>query len=430
MSSSLGPSYRRLWTASALSNLADGIFQIALPLLALRLTRSPALIAGVSLAARLPWLVFALHAGAFADRLDRKRTMVRVDIARTALIGGLAVLVAVEHEALWILYVVAFALGIGETLFDTAAQSVMPSIVGRDDLSTANGRLYAVELTMNMFVGPPLGGILAAVAIAAAFGVSAACYAVAAVVLTLMTGSFKPQRTGEPVRIRTDIAEGLRYLWHHRVLRTMAFMVGVMNLASTATLALFPIYAVKPGPLGLSEAGFGILLTTAAVGSLVGSVAAPRIEATFGRARTLALCVVACGVPFVALAATSNVIAVGALFVVMGLGGVVWNVITVSLRQRIVPDHLLGRVNAGYRLLAWGTMPIGAALGGVLGELAGIRATFLLGGIATLLLLALRPIVTDRAIEEAEAHGDRDRNSAAPSSPGRPRGDEAVAGER
>ena len=129
------------------------MFQVALPLLALRITRSPAEIAGVVLAARLPWLVFALHAGALADRLDRRRTMVNVDLARALLIGVLAVIAVSESERLWILYLVAFALGIGETLFDTAAQSVLPTVVTGRDLSRANGRLMAAEVTMNRFVG-------------------------------------------------------------------------------------------------------------------------------------------------------------------------------------------------------------------------------------------------------------------------------------
>src|SRR6476661_9331062 len=172
----LGRNFDRLWSASALSNLADGMFQIALPLLALRITRSPVQIAGVLLAARLPWLVFALHAGALADRLDGRRTMVNADLARALLLGLLAVIVVAEVERLWIVYLVAFALGLGETLFDTAAQSVLPTIVLGDDLSRANGRLMAAEVTMNRFVGPPLGGLLVGVAMALAFVGSAACY--------------------------------------------------------------------------------------------------------------------------------------------------------------------------------------------------------------------------------------------------------------
>jgi MFS family permease len=402
----LGPTFRKLYTASALSNLADGVFQVALPLLALRLTRSPAAVAGVALAGRLPWLLFALQAGALADRLDRLRTMVRVDAARVVVIGGLATIVALGHEHLVVLYVVAFALGIGETLFDTAAQSIMPMVVHRDELARANSKLYAAEMIANQFVGPPLGGILAGVAIALAFSGSAACYLVAFLALLLIRGSFKPAREGEaPTRIRTDIVEGLRYLYNHRLLRTLALMVGVMNLCNTAVWSVLPVYAVKPGPMGLTDSGFGVFLTTLAAGSLVGSWITPWMERTLGRSKLLGVSVVASGLMLLApLLRVPWVVGV-ALFVT-GIPFMAWNIVTVSLRQRIVPDRLLGRVNSGYRLLAWGTMPIGAGLGGLLAELFGVRLVFVAGGVASLALLALMPIVSDKAIDAAEAEAE------------------------
>ena len=190
-STPLPTNYWKLWASSAASNLADGVFWIAFPLLAVRLTDSPVLIAGVAVVGRLPWLVFVLFAGALADRLDRRRTMVSVALLRTLISLGIGLAVITGTDTLAMLYIAAFALGIGETLFDTAAQSVMPSIVERDQLSKANGRLYAAELTMNQFVGPPLGGILAAVSIALAFVGSAVAFAFAAVALTLLTGTFK-----------------------------------------------------------------------------------------------------------------------------------------------------------------------------------------------------------------------------------------------
>lgn len=400
---SLGPRYRKLWSASALSNLADGVFQVALPLMALRITRSPAAIAGVAVAGRLPWLLFALHAGALADRLDRRRTMTIVNIGRSVVIGTLAALVASDAATLAVLYVVAFALGCGETLFDTAAQSIMPMLVERDDLSAANGRLYAAELTMNQFLGPPLGGALAGIAIALAFAGSATAYAVSGLLLALLAGSFRPTRTGPRTRLRTDIAEGARFLARHRLLRTLAVMVGVMNLAEMALFSVFPIYAVAPGPLGLTEGGFGLLLTTGALGSLAGSLLTARAERRFGRARVLWVAVLGSGVPALAMALSSNVWAVAAACVFGGFTVIGWNVVTVSLRQRIVPDHLLGRVNAGYRLVAWGTMPIGAALGGALAELAGLRAVFLLSATAHVALLVFVRVVTDETMDAAEA---------------------------
>lgn len=400
---SLGAGYRKLWGASALSNLADGVFQVALPLMALRITRSPAAIAGVVVAGRLPWLVFALQAGALADRLDRRRTMMLVNVGRALVIGMLAVVVAADAVSLPVLYLVALVLGFGETLFDTAAQSIMPTLVDREDLSKANGRLYAAELTMNQFVGPPLGGALAGVAIALAFTASAAAYACAAILLALLVGSFRPARTGPPTRLRADIAEGARFLFRHRVLRTLAVMVGVMNLIESGLFAVFPIYAVGPGPLGLSEAGYGILLTTGAIGSLVGSLLANRFERRLGRSRVLWLAVVGSGFPTVVMALSSSPWAVGAAWIFGGLTVIGWNIVTVSLRQRIVPDHLLGRVNAGYRLVAWGTMPIGAALAGVLAEVAGIRAVFWFAAAGHLMLLAFRRVITEEAMDAAEA---------------------------
>jgi MFS family permease len=399
---SLGPNYRKLWTASGFSNLADGIFQIALPLFALTMTRSPALIAGVALAGRLPWLLFALQAGALADRLDRRKTMAQVNAVRTALIGGLAVLVALDAAQLWMLYVIAFALGIGETLFDTSAQSIMPMLVSHDNLSRANGRLYAVELTMNLFVGPPLGGLLVGIAMALAFAGSALAYAFALIALIVMAGRFQVERSGPPTKIRTDVAEGLRFLMGNRVLRTFAVMTGVANLTSNGFFAVLPVYAVSPGPMGLSEAGFGFLLVPSAIGSLLGSFVADRVERTLGKMNAILLTVVAGSamlvVPVIWPAPAPLMIA----FFVTGFTIVVWNVVTVSLRQRITPPHMLGRINASYRLLAWGSIPIGAALAGALAEWVGIQTTFvILAGIELLLVLA-RFVVSDADIDAAE----------------------------
>ena len=187
----LGLNYRKLWASSAAANLADGIFQVALPLMAVALTTSPALIAGVSIAGRLPWLVFVLFAGALADRLDRRITMRNVQVMRVVVLGGLALLAVAGGLSLPVLYVTAFVLGVGETLFDTAAQSIMPNIVAREQLSLANGRLYAVEVAMNQFIGPPLGGFLVAISVPLALAGSVFAYALAALGLAVMVGTFR-----------------------------------------------------------------------------------------------------------------------------------------------------------------------------------------------------------------------------------------------
>jgi MFS family permease len=304
-----------------------------------------------------------------------------------------------------VLYVAAFVLGVGETLFDTAAQSILPSVVDKEQLATANGRLYAVELVMNQFVGPPLGGVLIGLSVPLVLGSSIIGYALAALGLTLLVGSFRPQRNGPPTRLTSDIAEGLRYLWRNRVLRTMAFMVGGMNLASTATFAVLVLYAVSPGPMRLSEPAFGVLLTTFAIGSLLGSFLAAPLQRRFGRVRMLFLSVVIIGAGLAVPAFTTSAIVIGASFAISGVFIVVWNVITVTLRQRIVPDGLLGRVNAGYRLFAWGTQPVGALLGGVVGEVLGLPAVFLLGGALGLTMLLARLVIDEPALAAAEAEG-------------------------
>ena len=408
----LGANYWKLWSASAASNLADGVFWTAFPLLAIRLTDSPVLVAGVTVVGRLPWLVFVLVAGALADRLDRRRTMVAVQVLRTVVALVIGIAIATGTDTLALLYIAAFVLGVGETLFDTAAQSVMPSVVDRDDLSKANGRLYAVEMVMNQFVGPPLGGLLAGLAIAAAFAGSAVAFLLAAVALVLLRGSFRPERADRGTSVVADIREGLRYLAHHRLLRTLAIMVGVMNLASAAVFAIFVLYAVAPGPMGLDEVGFGILLTSMAIGSLAASLVVERVERRLGRATILTLSVVVGAVTLAVPGLTPNPWIVGASFAVSGMAGVMWNVVTVSLRQRVVPDALLGRVNASYRLLAWGSQPIGAVLGGLIGQVLGLQAVFLVAGAGTALLVLARTIVTDRAIAEAELEGDAARATA------------------
>jgi MFS family permease len=409
----LGAGFTRLWTASGTSNIADGIDVVVLPLLAATLTRSPALVAGVALAERLPWLVFALPAGALADRLDRRRVMIGVQLLRFAVLGTLAALVAADVATIWLIYAAAIILGIGETMYDTAAQSAITAVVDKDDLSRANSRLYAAELTANQFIGPPLGGVLAGIAgvgLALGLGTAAVLFAVAALLLSAMRGVFQATAPeGAPARgilrgLRADIAEGLRYLTGNRVLRTFAVMTGLQNLAFTATFSVFVLYAVGPGsPMGLTRSQYGLLFTALGVGAVLGSLLTDRAQRLLGRFNVLVV-VLATGVLMTIVPAfTTSPWPIAAAMVIGSVGTVMWNVVTVSLRQRIAPDHLLGRVNAGYRLLAWGSMPLGAALGGAVGELLGLRAVFLIAGALVLLNFLLLPAVTEARLRDVEA---------------------------
>ncbi|MEO6941830.1 MAG: MFS transporter [Terrimesophilobacter sp.] len=402
----LGASFWKLLTSAGLSNLADGVFKLALPLVAIRYTQEPVLIAGLTLVLTLPWLLFALQAGALADRLDRRKIMLAANIARAILLAAVVILVVVGIESIWVLYAVALCIGTTETLYDTSAQSILPQIVDRSQLSRANGRLYAAEMTANQFVGPPLGGILVAAGAVVAFAVPAALWIIAVGMLFLVRGNFRIERS-EPASMRSEIMVGVRFLWNNRVLRTLAFMTGVFNLTSSAVFAIFVLYAVGPASaMKLTDAQVGLLFTTTAIGSLAGSFLAERIERVIGRSRSLIVAMLGGAVLIVTPAFTTDPFIIGAAFLVGGLCIVLWNVVAVSLRQTIVPDRLLGRVNSGYRLLAWGTMPLGAALGGVLGQFLGLPPVFLIMGIATLSILGFMITLTDRAMNDAVSNSE------------------------
>jgi len=398
----LGPDFWRLLVSSGLSNLGDGLFKLGLPLVAIGFTRSPTLIAGVTFAVTLPWLLFALPAGALADRLDRRLAMAGADAVRAGLLVALVAAALLGAGNIWLLYAVGVCVGVAETLYDTSAQSILPQIVPRDRLSRANARLYAVELTANEFVGPALAGLIAATSMIATFGTPAALWAAAAAVLLLIRGSYRAGRTRRTT-LRADIAEGLRFLWRHRLLRTLAVMVGVGNFTQSAAMAILVLYAVGPeSDMKLPVPAYGLLLTTFAVGSLAGSFLAERLQHTLGRARSLGLAIVTRALPFAVLAVTANPYLAGATFLLGGATNIVWNVITVSLRQRITPDRLLGRVNSGYRLVAWGSMPLGAAAGGLLADVLGLRPVFAVMAVLTLTTLTGLTIVTDHHMATAE----------------------------
>ncbi len=404
--SGLGSRFWRLALSSGASNLADGVFKLALPLAAIAFTRSPTLVAGLELARSLPWLLFALPVGAFADRMDRRRTMIVANLTRTTLVAVLAVVLQTASGSIMLLYFVAIGTGIAEVFYDTSSQSILPNLVERGQLGRANGRLGAIELGTQQFVGPPLAGLLVAVALAAAFWTTTALWAIAVAALWALRGSFRPGRIAESTTIRTDIAEGVRFLTASPVLRTMAAMVGVANLASSATGAVFVLYAVGTDSiLGLNETQFGFLILSGAAGSIAVTFVNERLEARVGRARALTISVLGMVLFTGAPAITSNIWAIAAAMFLGGALIMLWNIITVSFRQAVTPDHLLGRLNSVYRLLAWGTMPIGAAIGGLIAETLGLRAVFAIMGVVAATIFIPNHTITDAKLHDAESDG-------------------------
>jgi MFS family permease len=399
----LGSNFLKLWTASAVSNFGDGIRWTALPLFAATLTRDPTRIAAIDFAATMPWLLFALVAGALVDRWDRRRAMVTSNAFRAVVMTLLGVSVLADFASLPLIYVLAFLLGTAETIFDNAAQAMTPRVVARADLERANGTLFTAELVANQFAGPPAGGFLFGIKQAVPFFTDAASFAFSASLVSTLKGNFRTERpaTDIPTRLRTEIWEGLRWLWNHRLLRTFAVMVGVWNLLNTATFSIFVLYALQI--LDLGPVGYGVLLSTMVIGNVIGSFIAPRVG-KIGQGTTLILTVVLGAGSELGIALASHSVVVGAMLAISGVSLIVWNVITVSLRQSIIPDRLLGRVNSVYRLLAYGMMPIGAALGGLLADAFGLRAPYYVAAVVLgIMAIAALPVVNNASIAAARA---------------------------
>ena len=403
----LGVEYRKLWTASIVSNLGDGVTLVAGPLLAASLTRDPILVAGLTFAQTVPWLLFPLISGALVDRLDRRWVMGYADATRTTLIGTLGATALLGWASMPLLYVIFFLMGTLETLFDNASQAIIPALVSRERLERANSRLYAAEIVSNQLAGPPLGGFLFGVAVAVPFLLDAGTYAAAAALILALRGEFRPERPegAAPTTLVAEIGEGLRWLWNHGLIRTLAIMLGVFNMTLAATNAILVLFAQDV--LGLGSFGYGALVTSLAVGGLIGSLTADKIVAWLGSGRALQASVLISALVLSVVALSENAVVVWAVFLLVGINVVVWNVITVSFRQAVVPEDIFGRVNSVYRLLGWGGLSIGALLGGFLARSFGLTAPFWFAAVVlAVMFFIMLPFVNNRTVGEARESGE------------------------
>ncbi|WP_395727509.1 MFS transporter [Nakamurella sp.] len=414
--------YRRLLVATGAANLADGLQVVAVPWLASVLTRDPVQIALVTAATRIPWLLFSLPVGAITDRFDRRRLIAWADTARTGLLLAFALLLALTGPdgtgnparaglLLAGLYVLALLVGLAEVISDNSSQTLIPSIVPRERLETANGRLWAVETVANQFVGPPVAGLLLAAGMALPFFVSAGSFALAAAIVFTIAGHFRaPEGEGPRAGLRREIGEGFRWLWRHRLLRSLAISLGVLNACSALATAVLVLFGQEVA--GLDAAAFGLLMTGSAIGAVIGSFVAPWLTRRIRSGTALAVSVVVMAVAEAASGLMSAFWPLWSATLVAGVFIVVWNVITVSLRQSLIPDRLLGRVNSVYRFFGWGTIAIGTLLGGLLvaaleptvGREWALRLPFLVSGVIQVVLLAWAwPRIGNAPIDRARA---------------------------
>jgi len=430
----LGASYWKLWSATGISNLGDGITSIAYPWLASAVTRSPLLIALSAVVSRLPWLIFTLHAGVITDRFNRKRIIVAMDSVRGLLTIAVGIFVYLERDSLpslnelasltnvqtnytlyTVILVTAFLFGLAEVLRDNSAQTLMPAVVKDKDLEKANGRMWSAESLTNSFIGPPLGSFIIAIAIFLPFFVDAATFFVAAALIASMkptVKSFAPEAKTGPINFKAEIKEGFSWLWSHTLLRPMAIILGLLNGIASLTGAVFILFAQEV--LNTTVFIFAVLGTAAAVGGILGGLLAPRISERIGRGRSLAITLFVEPLGFLLIGFASQWYIVWILVAMEAFTAVLWNVVTVSLRQSLIPTHLLGRVNSVYRLFAWGTIPIGTLFGGGLvailegpfgREMAFRSVYFVAAALGFLLFIYAIRVLTTEAIDRARAAG-------------------------
>ena len=402
----LGGDYWRLWGSSSSSTLGDGLYLTALPLLAATLTRDPVQISMVTLAGTLPWLLFALPSGALVDRLDRRRVMWMTDAVRFAIAAVLTVLVATGHAPLWLLVVVSFALATGETLYVTAAQSIVPQIVSSapDRLQRANSRLISAQVLLRDLLGRPVGGALFGVAGWVPVAGNAVSFAVAAALI----GRIR-QRPVVPVAPRrhvlVEVRDGMRWLWRHRLLRSLALMVGIDNFAVMLWSAVLVLMVRER--FHIDSFGYGVLTACLGIGGILGSFGVVHLSRRAGPAAAMIGAMALEAVATLVLGLTQNRVLAGVALAAVGAGAIGWNVISVSLRQSVVPAALQGRVNGAYRLIAVSGAPVGAAAGGALASWLGLAAPFLVGGVVIAVVAALgTTIVTRRAVEQAREEAE------------------------
>ncbi|OIJ99891.1 MFS transporter [Streptomyces monashensis] len=394
----LGRPFRWLWASTAASNAGDGITRTLLPLLVVAHHPDPAAVAGLTTVNMLPWLLFALPAGVLADRFDRRRIVLGSNVVRGAALLGAALVLATDR-ALPLLYGLAFLLGIAETLADTAAPAMLPRLVEERHLERANGRLSAAQIVLNEMVGPPVAGLLAGLTAAAALATGGTLYALAAL---LLLGLAPLARTGpepappEPAPpgardgVLRDIRQGLRFVLGHRTLRLTLAASALYGLVFSATFSMLVLLSERT--LRLSQTGYGLLLAAGSVGAVTGSWLAPRAADRLPTVRLGRWSLAGSGAAYVTLGLARHPALAALALAANGVLMMGWNIPVMSLRQRLTPEDLQGRVMSVSRLCSWGGMPVGATLGGLLAAALTVPAVFVVCGsvlaLGALLLLA------------------------------------------
>ncbi|MEO8262754.1 MAG: MFS transporter [Pseudolysinimonas sp.] len=376
--------YPLLWGGTASANLADGISLAVLPLLAAAITRDPALVAGLVVAQRLPWLVFVLFSGVIVDRFDRRMLLVAGNVLRFVALGGMAVGLGFGVRELWLLYAVAFVLGTAETVVDNASLAILPELVRRERTADANGRLFATQAILNELVGPPLGGLIFAVSTLAAYASGSAAFLLAAAVYALLPRRVKEVDAAPAQPVFRALREGMRWFLRSPMLILMSSTAATINFMTSAAGAVLVL--LSQDRLGLTDAGYGILLAAGAVGGIPAGLLGPAIIRRIGEGRVIVGATLFAGLAYLIGALTTSPFVFGFGVLVEGFCFTLSNIVVITLRQHIVPNALLGRVTSVYRFLAVGAMPLGALVGGLVARGFGVTGPFWMAAVGLVVL--------------------------------------------
>ena len=385
----LGPAFNRLFSASAISNLADGLLAVAAPLLAISLTKDPVLISLLSAFVMLPWLLFAIPIGLIVDRTDKRLLIAFTNSMRFIAAGLVALAISTDTITIYWLLLATFFIGTCEVASDTAAQSLIPVILDKKDFEAANSRMNIAHTVIQNFIGAPLSGFLYASAIVLPFILNSLGFLVAAIFVLMIpahlisNGSTDANLDTEKKSFISEIKFGLKYLWNDRPLRRLVVTtssLGFFYSLSTSTLILFITET-----LGVQAKYFGVLMAGAGSGAVLGGLLTPTLSKKFGRGKVLAVAIFISSITVFFQGISPNVWVFGVIGFISSFTITNWNILLMSCYQVLIPSELYGRIHGARRTFVWGVMPIGAFLGGVIAQ-SGLRVPLLVGGIATTLI--------------------------------------------
>jgi MFS family permease len=386
--------------------------------LAISVSTDPRLVAIVTTAGTLPWLLFGLLGGALADRLDRRRVMWLVDAIRGMLMVGFVGWVATGKPTIAVLATVAFLIGTGRTVYDSAATALLPGLVPLERLPTANSRLVTSTMLTGQLIGPGVAGLLFALAPELPLGIDAGSFLLAALLIAgvrtpptrrSVPDPYQPARSR---RLRTEIREGLGFLWRDTTLRTLTVLIMVLAAASGGLIAVLALYSTQR--LHVGSIGYGLLFSSYAVGGIMGGLGAPRLLGRQFAGRPLVAVLTLTVGSFVGLAQTTTAVVADATLLVFGVAAGLWFVLSASMFQTHTPPHLLGRISSSYRAASAAASVLGSAGVGFVAHAVGIRTTLLICAalIAATGLLARASIAAARLMPESTGdsrNGDREQ---------------------